>query len=69
MNDIYQRLQSHRTGDRSDLADSYRAARDLEVQQLAEKTIRQAGKGASPEFLKEVAVAILEASQSRGGSR
>lgn len=55
-----------RTGDRSELPDVYQQARDLEVRTLANKVVTQAGRAASPQFLHEVARAIVEEANKRG---
>lgn len=56
-----------RTQSRNELSDVYQRARDLEVQQIAERTVSLAGRSASPDFLGEIAVKIAEIAQKKGG--
>lgn len=66
MTDITSFKNKPRTQSRSDLSDVYQRARDLEVQQIAERAVSLAGRSASPDFLGEVAVRIAEIAQKKG---
>lgn len=66
MTDFTSYKNKPRTQSRNELSDIYQRARDLEVQQIAERTISLAGRSASPDFLGEVAVKIAEIAQKKG---
>ena len=66
MTDYTQLKNKPRTQARGELSDIYQRARDLEVQQIAERAISLAGRSASPDFLGEVAVKIAEIAQKKG---
>lgn len=55
-----------RTQSRDELPDVYQRARDLEVQQIAERAVSLAGRSASPDFLGEIAVKIAEIAKNKG---
>lgn len=66
MSDLLNQLKNKtKTANRSELTDVYKAARDLEIQELASKVIQSAGRAASTEYLQEVALAIAEAASKR----
>jgi hypothetical protein len=67
MASIYDLKNRTKTESRDSLPDIYKQARDLEVRSLAERVINQAGRDASPEYLHEIAIAIAEAAQKKGG--
>lgn len=64
MTNIYERVHTQntsiRTNDKSELSEVYQAARDLEVQNLAERMARMLGRGSSDEFAMDVATAFLQ---------
>jgi len=64
MSDIYSRLReankSIRTNDKSELSEVYQAARELEVQSLAERMARIFGSGHSEEFVTDVALKMVQ---------
>jgi len=67
-NELTQRLTERtRAASRDDLPDIYKQARDLEVRDMAQRVVSQAGRSASPEFLAEVAIAIAELANKRRG--
>ena len=66
MNDFTAFKNKPRTQSRDALPDIYQRARDLEVQQIAEKAVALAGRTASGDFLGEVAMKVAEIAQKKG---
>lgn len=59
----------HRSDSREKLNSDYKAYRDLELEQLTEKIIRQAGgRNVSAEYLKEIAASLFTEAQKREGN-
>lgn len=54
------KTNSIRTSDKSELSEVYLAARELEVQQLAERMARILGSGHSEDFVTDVAVKMVD---------
>ncbi|MHA6690552.1 hypothetical protein [Devosia sp. A449] len=49
--------------------DAHKAYQDLQIQQLAERVIHQAGRSATPDFLKAVAYQVIALANAKGGAR